>query len=610
MVSAVTQIVRWDRRPSDDDDGEWFRVVSVNPAGAPANGSSRSPTLGAAGEVVAFSSVATDLVDPPAAVDGQPPADVPDAPGVEQIFRSVRDGFQRRVELVTGTAAAPGNGPSRAPALDETGRLVAFETRATNLLAPAPLEQVLPGAGDIILADTELGTFRRLTTRPDGQAASFGSRAPSVSKTARVIVYDTVVSAELGLPMPGAEPAVAPELDPDTGVPIPEWHVVVAEFPAELASSDLDLGTVEVGAPSTEWFTTIVNQGDGAFVPEVITTSNPAFAVSGGTCQPRVPLLPQETCTVEVIFTPSIAGPASTEVVVAERGFDALAVAVAVTANAGTPSIDAAPSANQLGEALVGLQGAPATITITNLGVSESSVSALTLAGSHPGDFQVVADGCTGTPLAVGASCQAVVVLAPTEAGARSANLTAYSADGATSAVVVVGTGRYTPVVGIRQRTVAAGGKIDVAGLGFPANTFVSLGLEAGTETLLVLTDGRGELRTRFSVPPSHAPDGFPSWWSTPSAATNRSVPTRCWSRRRTEAAGPRRPPIATPERSGFDQASTSTPTSVIATAQAAPEGSPTCWQLSCTFTDSPAVNTNGFTRLNGKSVKFSSATS
>ena len=499
--AAVTQVVRWDRRPSDDADGAWFQVVSVGPSGAPGNGSSRTPALGAAGEVVAFSSVATDLVAPPVPAEGESVTPPAAGPPVEQVYRSVRDGFTRRIEPVSAVDGRPGNGASRRPALDETGRLVAFQTAATDLVAPAPTQHAVAEAGDILVADTDTGSFRRLTTRPDGQAASFGSRSPSVSATARVIVYDTAVAGELGLPVPPPDPAAAPELDPVTGAPVLPWHVVVAEFPAELSSADLDLGTVDVGGPSEEWFTTIVNHGDSAFVPEIITTSNPEFTVAGGTCQARVAVLPQESCTVEVVFTPSIAGPASADVVVAERGFEAAAVSVAVSANAGTPSIVASPSANQLADALVGLVGAPTTITVTNYGVSPTTVNSVALAGSHPGDFQVLADECTGHVIEVAASCQAVVALAPTESGARSATLTAYAADGGTASAVLVGTGSYTPVVGIRQATVAAGGRVDVVGLGFPADTFVSVGFDGDRETLLVLTDGRGELRSRVVVP-------------------------------------------------------------------------------------------------------------
>lgn len=492
--TAVTQVVRWDRTPGDDSDGVWFRVVSATPDGRPGNASSRSPALAASGEIVVFSSLATDLLPAPVPVEGAAPVPVP---LVEQVYRSVPDGFERSIQRVSEVAGVAGNGPSTRPAVDGSGRLVAFETRADNLLLPAPSHSVAPDAADLLLVDTELGTVRRLTVRPDGQPASFGSRSVSLSSTARVIVYATAVAGELGREVSTAE---AP-LDPDTGAPRPVWQVMMSEFPARVTSAALDLGTVEVGVPSQEWFTTVVNEGDSTFVPEVIASSSPEFAVTGGSCQPLVAVGPGESCTVEVTFTPGIAGPAAAEIVVAERGFDAAELAVAVNATAGTPTISASPSAHKLGDVHVGLVGAPATVTVTNDGAYETDITSVTPAGSNPGDVAVLADSCTGATVAPAASCQVVVALAPTEAGGRSATLTARASNGGTAGVVLVGAGKYTPLVGIRQTTVTSGDRIDVDGLGFPVSTYVSVAFAGSDQSILVLTDARGEFRTRLVVP-------------------------------------------------------------------------------------------------------------
>ena len=81
--TPVTQVLRWDRAPNDDDDGGLMRVVSAAPDGNPGTGSSRSPSMDATGEVVVYSSSATDLLAPD---DDGTAVTLP--AGVEQVYRT------------------------------------------------------------------------------------------------------------------------------------------------------------------------------------------------------------------------------------------------------------------------------------------------------------------------------------------------------------------------------------------------------------------------------------------------------------------------------------------------------------------------------------------
>ena len=482
---AVTQVLRWDRMPNDDEDDELFVVVSASAAGPGGNGSSSAPAIDGRGEVIAFQSTATDLL--PLA-----PTATPLPIGVSQVYRRDFGPTTRPTTLVSQRDGVAGEAPSSAPALDAAGRSVAFVTRAAALVLPAAVQVADPTAGDVLLADAVQGTLRRVTTRPDGQPSAMGARHPRLAATGRVVVFETIAAAEFVAvgDLPGNVPD--PSVD-RSGESAGGWLGVV-DYPADVSSSALDLGTVEVGGTSPEWYTTIVNHGQGAFVPASIRTTSPEFAISGGSCTAGAPIMPGASCTVEVTFAPSVAGPAASDIVLAERGFAAVEVRVDVAANGGTPTLTVAPSANQLGEAIVGLDGRSATITFGNVGSVAGAIDSVVLGGSHPDDFQVLEDRCTGVVLGVGETCAVTVTLHPSESGARSATLTATAADGATASAVVVGTGRFTPVAGVTVSSVVVGGKVTVVGLGFPANSYLSIAWDGIDDPVIVLTDGRGEL--------------------------------------------------------------------------------------------------------------------
>jgi len=521
---AVTQVVRWDRVPSDDDDGVLFRVVSAATDGSIGDAPSSSPALDETGQIVAFASVATNLRPPIAAGDAAPAAAsnsagsnsgdpasttpaLPDLPaGVSQVYRARLDTTPATTGLVSAVAGVPGDGPSTAPALDAAGDLVAFETLATNLLAPGPTATSVVGGGDLLVADIAHGAFRRVTVEPTGLPQAFGARSPQVSSSGRTVVYETVAAVlppgvELVGPAPVAgEPTAAPT-DPSPGS---AWRVAVADSPVALSTSDLDLGTASIGNTTATWFTTIVNHGQGSFVPQTISTTDSAFAVTGGTCRPSVALAPGESCTVELSFTPVADGPVSADLVVAERGYGAARIATQLTATGGEPTVASFPSSLDFGPVRAEQSTTDSqVVSFTNTSAVEAAVAGVVVAGTEPADFPVLDDRCTGRVVAPGEACQVAVGFSPTDSGPRSATISVHTTGGATAAAVLVGSGFYAPAVGVVQTTVTSGGRVDVVGLGFPANTYVALGWDGDQANELTLTDDRGELHHRMSVPRS-----------------------------------------------------------------------------------------------------------
>jgi len=111
----------------------------------------------------------------------------------------------------------------------------------------------------------------------------------------------------------------------------------------------------------------------------------------------------------------------------------------------------------------IGTTGDVQALTISNGGTGTLTIGAVALGGEAPGDFQIVANSCSGAALGAGALCSVSVAFHPTAAGVRSARVSfASNASGSPQLVPVLGRG---VVPGAAQPQV---GPID-ARIGFPA---------------------------------------------------------------------------------------------------------------------------------------------
>ncbi len=151
--------------------------VTVNNQGETADGDSFDPVISADGNRVAFTTLASNLLLP-AATDANPDLDV-----------YVRDigGSRTLLASIGMNGAAPG-GPSVTPSINSDGTLVAFASRAENLVGDD--SNVVQ---DVFLSNPFTGAVTRLSTRP-GQEPSAGqgnldSYMPSVSADGLVVAF-------------------------------------------------------------------------------------------------------------------------------------------------------------------------------------------------------------------------------------------------------------------------------------------------------------------------------------------------------------------------------------------------------------------------------------
>jgi Tol biopolymer transport system component len=149
--------------------------VSLGPGGVQGNGVSSHATVVGDGRFVGFSSTATNLVPG-------------DGNGVEDVFvRGRQSGTTSRISVSTSGVA--GNAGSLKPALTQDGRLVAFQSFASNLVAGDTNRKL-----DIFLHDRQVGSTRRISAATGGGSANGASTFAAWSPDDRYLLFSSLAS--------------------------------------------------------------------------------------------------------------------------------------------------------------------------------------------------------------------------------------------------------------------------------------------------------------------------------------------------------------------------------------------------------------------------------
>lgn len=474
---ATSQVFVWDRGAADQRRA--VRLISGRD-GVPSAAGADEPAMSEDGRVVVFTSTDRTLV--PARLSNC----TPDCPA--QVYRFDRDTDRngifdepaRRPQLAivsavdagrveTGLPIA-GDGPSRSPAVNADGSEIAFVTDAANLLPSRRAGGGGPLDGDLLVAEFHLGLIRRVLDSADNTAVPGAHSHPSLSKTGQVIVFETMAASAI------------------RGAPIATTGggrtIATVGATPRLSLADLDFGTVMLGFESTELYVNVLNGGPAAFEPALVITDSPNFKITGGTCNRGVIVAAGNSCSVKLTFNPTEPRAFRAELTVGGAGAFAPSVTAELRGAAGEPTLLPNPGGVDLDDGVVGTQAGRIAIDFSNIGFIPANVTRLTLSGANPGDFKILLESCTGRALNPDASCTVAVEFQPTDAGYRSALLIA-TADTATSqgaytAAVLGGFGRYEPVFRTAEPTAQPGEEFAVGGSGFPANATLSIGFEDG----------------------------------------------------------------------------------------------------------------------------------
>src|SRR5438552_4844963 len=152
--------------------------VSGASGGTEANGASLRSAISAAGRFVAFDSAATDLV-------------AADTNGVSDVFVHDRQtGATERVSVACGGAQGDGSsgliGFAFPPALSADGRFIAFISSATSLVAGDT-----NGATDVFVHDRQTGTTERVSVASGGTQSNGASLGSALSADGRLVAFQS-----------------------------------------------------------------------------------------------------------------------------------------------------------------------------------------------------------------------------------------------------------------------------------------------------------------------------------------------------------------------------------------------------------------------------------
>ncbi len=179
--------------------------ASVSTAGAQGNGPSDFASLNGDGSVVAFASLADNLV-------------LSDLEGFQDIFvRDLETGFTTRQSVATG--GATGDGDSTTPVLSADGRFVAFASLAENLVP-----RDTGGFLDIFVRDRVRQQTVRVSVARDGTPGNGDSYLPALTAEGREVAF-----------LSEADNLVPGDVNHGAGVYVHRWITfsdVPPEFPA------------------------------------------------------------------------------------------------------------------------------------------------------------------------------------------------------------------------------------------------------------------------------------------------------------------------------------------------------------------------------------------
>ncbi len=155
-----------------DRDSGTTELVSVASDGTQGNENSTGRAITAGCRFLAFESRATNLVSG-------------DTNGLPDVFVHDRDsGITERVSVASD--GTEGNNDSDTPAIGPAGRFVAFFSEANNLVAGDT-----NGQQDIFVHDRDTGITERVSVASDGTEANSGSVEPAISANGRLVAFES-----------------------------------------------------------------------------------------------------------------------------------------------------------------------------------------------------------------------------------------------------------------------------------------------------------------------------------------------------------------------------------------------------------------------------------
>jgi Protein of unknown function (DUF1573) len=209
-------------------------------------------------------------------------------------------------------------------------------------------------------------------------------------------------------------------------VPVLLSGVGVLEALLRAMPASLRFGTVPVGSQSPGTQCVVTNAGVLPVVLQGFAFSGPDavdFMIAANERKAGDVLLPEQTCTMSVVFGGKVAGPRAATLEIAHdwpnSPFRVPVDGLAVDAKGLVPLVTEV----DFGDVPVGTTSTPRRVTLMNESGSVANVGAVAVTGKDLADFAIGKDGCSGAQLKPGDKCTLLVVAAPAAMGHKEAEL-------------------------------------------------------------------------------------------------------------------------------------------------------------------------------------------
>lgn len=379
------------------------------------------------------------------------------------------------------TVALSGTGLTKpAPVFAAAPSSVAFGARQIG--APAATQQITvtnSGTGPFTINGIAVsggpdfsvaaGTCNAVTLTPGQSCIATASFAPSgAGSRSGSVTFTTNASTS---------PHVIALSGSGTSAPAPAFSA---------APWSLDYGYVATDSSNGETKgVTITNPGNATLsITGVSLTGSDAahYSIASSGCT-GVALAPAATCAVSVRFQPASAGTKSAAIRFATNALSVPDIALGGAGVApGSPVLSYNPHDVTFAGATVGSSSVERAVVVSNVGTAPMTVGSVALGGADPGDFLLVADGCSLQTLMPSGNCTLLVRFTPAVAATRNASA-AVPTNAGLGIVDLIGTGTAP---GAGQASIAATtafGPLPVGRTGLYRSVAVS---NAGTGALTV----------------------------------------------------------------------------------------------------------------------------
>ena len=278
------------------------------------------------------------------------------------------------------------------PQLENTPSAEQTITISNTGLAPLPLTTITSSNPDYALTtDNCTGTTLNFNDQCTVGFAFTPTTAGQV--TSDLTVNGQVVGALIGEGVPGISNGVS------------------------LTPNLLDFGNVDISTTAGPLDIVLNNASGVALNPLTVTVVGSAQFTETNTC--GASLANAANCTLQVSFTPTNDGLDAAILRVFDNGVK-IAEAALLGTGISEPQVTLNPTALAYGDQAVGVASAPRQVSVENSGTADLLVSSINTSG---GDYTIIADTCTGTPVAAGNSCTLDVVFTPSVIGSDPAGI-------------------------------------------------------------------------------------------------------------------------------------------------------------------------------------------